>query len=214
MEIALKNHSTTTRNEKQNEIPEVETNQDDIKKPPKIIILHDSLCGKINDTILSRENVTVKKVWAPNILEIKKKINEMEYVDALVIQSLTRDLEILSIEEMETQIKEIVSMASLKANKIIISGIVGREDNHDIRMKADVINASTTYNYYNDDNVIFCNNDNLRESKFRLQDKIHLTPHGTSVLENNLKYSIAKALCIDVIKKQRHKNKYTRGFWE
>ena len=47
-------------------------------------------------------------------------------------------------------------------------------------------------------------NQNLYDSKFRSDDGIHLTPHGTSVFATNLKHTIAKALNISVIKKEEN----------
>ena len=49
--------------------------------------------------------------------------------------------------------------------------------------------------------VLVCNNENLRDRKYRINDGIHLTEIGTSRLANNLKYKIAEALGIQVEKK-------------
>ena len=105
--------------------------------------------------------------------------------------------------EMETMIKETVAKAATKANKVIISSIVCRDDNEMIKMKAEVVNANLKYAFLNDPKVIVCDNGNLRDKKFRGNDGIHLTPHGTSVFANNLKFKIAESLKISVVRKDR-----------
>ena len=55
----------------------------------------------------------------------------------------------------------------------------------------------------NNPKVIVCGNVNLQERKFRNLDGLHLTTHGTSVLANNMKYKVAKALNIQVERKFR-----------
>ena len=52
-------------------------------------------------------------------------------------------------------------------------------------------------------NPVICDNGNLRDKKFRGNDGIHLTPHGTSVFANNLKFKIAESLKISVVRKDR-----------
>ena len=58
--------------------------------------------------------------------------------------------------------------------------------------------------------VFLCNNDNLRDRKYRQRrDNLHLTDAGTSRLANNLKYTIAESLDSQVVKKQwTENNKY------
>ena len=111
---------------------------------------------------------------------------------------------------MEKNIKELVEVASTKAKKVVVSSIVRREDNDRYDKKGELVNASVRYNYMNNDNVFICNNRN--DPKFRWRDGIHLTDHGTSVLANNLKFIVAKALNIRVEKriKDRHYNRTSR----
>ena len=74
----------------------------------------------------------------------------------------------------------------------------------------------------NNSRVIISSNDNLKERKHRL-DKVHLTERGVSRLANNLKYRIAAALEITVIKKRmkddhiaqlHNRNDSRGGNWE
>ena len=198
--MALMNNNNQTSNT----IPEIETDEvtfDNVK----VILLHDSLCGKINDTILSRENITMKKIWAPNLNEINKTLDEMDNTDTIVIQALTNDLRDKTINDMEEIIKETISKASTKAKHVVISTIVGREDDDSLKAKAEVINANIKYTYLKDPTVLVCDNGNLKDVKFRLSDGVHLSDHGTAVLASNLKYKIAEALNVKVLKKDRYK---------
>ena len=51
--------------------------------------------------------------------------------------------------------------------------------------------------------ILVCNNDNLRDRKYRVDDGIHLTEIGTSRFANNLKHKIAESLGISVVRKSR-----------
>ena len=173
----------------------------------RMVIFHDSLCRKINETILSRENVISKKVWAPNLHQMSEKLDEIESTETIVIQALTRDVASKSVEEMNNGIDEVVNKALAKSKNIVLSTIVAREDVRDINHKIDLINANMKYRYKENERVFICDNVNLNNVKFRWEDGIHLTEHGTSVLATNLKYKVAEALDIKVLKKD--KRKYT-----
>ena len=59
----------------------------------------------------------------------------------------------------------------------------------------------------NNPDVVICSHDNLRERKYKQgRDLLHLTVAGTSRLANNVKYSIAKSLDIQVAKKRKYDN--------
>ena len=156
---------------------------------------------------------------APNLNEINKTLDEMDYTDTIVIQALTRDLSDKTIDDMEETIKETILKASTKAKNVVISTIVGREDDDSLKAKEEVINANIKYTYLKDPTVFVCDNGNLIDGKFRLSDGIHLTAHGTTVLASNLKYKIAEALNVKVLKKDRYKRtnksyqrRYNGGF--
>ena len=60
-------------------------------KTQETVIFHNPLIvNDINETILSKEKVTVKKVWAPTLPEIQQHAERMENTDSIVIESLTR----------------------------------------------------------------------------------------------------------------------------
>ena len=190
-------------------------NEDDVishidKEQPNVVLFHDSLCKKINPTILSKEKVTTKKIWAPTLADIQKEITQTSKCDAVVIQSITRTLSNTSVEDIINQTTDTVEMCLLKADKVVISSIISRDDDPIVSAKAELVNAILKFKFLNNPKVLICNNDNLRDRKFRRGDGIHLTDHGISVFANNLKYKIAEALDIAVVKKIRNKSGYSR----
>ena len=168
----------------------------------EVIILHDSLCGKVNETILSREQIITKKIWAPNLKVMESKLDDIEDAGVIVVQALTRDTGNKGVDDIYEHINDVVTKASSKARKVVISTVINREDERNIREKVDLVNAHIKYKYINDEKIIICDNQNLNDPKFRVNDGIHLTPHGISVLATNLKYKIAEALDVKVIKKE------------
>ena len=172
-----------------------------IENQANVIILHDSLCDDINESIMSRERINTKKMQTHSLAEIELKLNEIQNADVIVIQSLTNSLPQQSSNEINKLINDSVYTALSKAKKVVVSTIIARDDEYIIHLKGELINSIIKYNYINEGRVVICNNDNLNDNKFRVEDGIHLTPHGTSLLAVNLKYKIAEALNIDVVKK-------------
>ena len=122
---------------------------------PKILLLHDSLCKGINETILSREKITTEKIWAPTIDEMINKIESYEgNVDLIILQALTRDLGKLSLTDMGNQLKRAIETASSKAKKVMVPTIVQREDDEKLNKMAAVINANIRYTYLDDPTVV------------------------------------------------------------
>ena len=196
LSLALSNETINT--------PRAEVNTTDSKDKSetmgeRVIILHDSLCRNINNTLLSREKVTTKKIWAMH--EMIEKIEETERAETIVLQAFTRDVSKKSVEEMNEGINQVVDKALQKSEKVVISTIVAREDDEELKSKIDLINATMQHTYLDHENIFICNNINLHDKKFRWKDGIHLTEHGTAVLATNLKYRIAEALHITVEKK-------------
>ena len=107
-------------------------------------------------------------------------------------------------EEMNEEIEVVVNKALIISKNIVLSTIVAREDTCDIKDKIDSINANMKYKYRDNERIFICDNTNLNDEKFRMEDRIHLTQHGTSLLATNLKYKIAEALNVKVMKKNRN----------
>ena len=169
----------------------------------KVIIFHDSLCKNIDESLMRREDVTVSKVWASTLRESQAKVGEVDNVDTIVIQGLTRDLDNISAEELSTLTYETVGKCLLKSEKVVVSLVVNREDDDNIQAKLGVVNANIRYKYLKNPRVLVCHHQNLVDRKYRIRDQLHLTEFGTSRLANNLKYKIAESLGITVQNKRR-----------
>ena len=180
---------------------------------PSVAIFHDSLCKKINETILNKEKVTTSKIWAPTFDDMDKGIDELEQHDAIVLQALTRSLDNLSAEEIVTETNNLVEKCLSKTDKVIISSIITRDDDNDINIKAELVNANLKYKIIKNPRVLICDNTNLRDRKFRIRDRVHLSDHGTSVFANNLKFKIAEALNVTVVKKRRNDGRWNNSGW-
>ena len=174
-------------------------NTDENKKnQPTVILFHDSLCKGIKDTIMVNEHVKTIKTWAPYLSDIQKEVEEIENVDTIVIESITRHLTDMDPDSIVQLTKETVDVCLTKANNVIISSIIKRDDDPAINEKAENVNLKLRYQYLNSPQVLVCNNDNLCDRKFRVRDGVHLTEFGTSRFANNLKYKIAESLRITV----------------
>ena len=172
---------------------------------PNVIILHDSLCNDINESIMSREKITTKKILTPSLAELIKRLDEIKDADVIVIQALASSLQQFSSDEINKQINETICNALTKARKVIICTMIAREDEEMLSMKANLVNENIKCRYMNEPNVVICNNENLNDDKFRVDDGVNLTPHGTSLLAVNIKKKIAEALNIEVFKKLARK---------
>ena len=101
--------------------------------------------------------------------------------------------------------------ALIKSKTVIISTIINRDDDKVLSAKAAAVNAYIKFKFINNDKVVVCINENLKDKRFRC-DNIHLTDRGVSRFANNLKYSIAKALDISV-KKKMTEDRYNQQEW-
>ena len=187
----------------------VTENQDEAQK---VIIFHDSLCKNINETLMGREDVTVSKVWAPTLMDTQTKVDEVDNVETIVIQALTRDIGKMTAEELPTLTYETVEKCLLKSNKVIVSLVVNREDDESIQAKLGIVNANIKYNYLKNSRVLVCHHNNLIDRRYRSRDKLHLTEGGTSRLANNLKHKIAESLGIIVYNRRRDGQRYDEKY--
>ena len=168
----------------------------------EVVILHDSLCRKINDSLLSREKVSVKKVWAPDMERMEEALDNVN-AKVVVLQAWTRDLDKMEVDEMNQKIAGLVSKALSRCEKVVVSTIIRREDVEDIDLKADLVNAHVILKYKRNESVIVCDNFKLYDSKFRNNDKLHLNDDGVPIFASNLKYAIAEAVGVEVQQKRR-----------
>ena len=158
------------------------------------------MCKRINDSILSREEIAVRKIWAPDVEAMEEALDRVN-TKVVVLQAFTRDLTKLTTDEMMLKITGLVEKALRKADKVVISTIIRREDVEDIDLKANTVNLEILKKYRREENVVICDNHKLYESYYRIRDKLHLSKDGIPVFASNLKYAIAKAYGVEV--KQR-----------
>ena len=182
-----------------------------------VTIYHDSLVNDVNNTLMGRTDVTVKKVWAPTLAEIQSKVHEtIDTVDTIVIQALTRDLGNMDTEEFLAKLYDTVEMCLSKAENVLISHVVRRCDSSrtpGIEKKVQFVNASIKVKYMHNVKITLCDHDNLDEHKYRRADQLHLTEIGTSRYANNLKFGIADSLNITIERKKKtpnHHDNYNR----
>ena len=121
-------------------------------------------------------------------MDSQAKVGEVDNVDTIVIQGLTRDLDNISAEELSTLTYETVEKCLLKSEKVVVSLVVNGEDDDNIQAKLGVVNANIRYKYLKNPRVLVCHHQNLVDRKYRIRDQLHLTEFGTSRLANNLKY--------------------------
>ena len=164
-----------------NQIPaEVPPTIPDRTTQPKVLLMHDSICGKINNTICSKENIDVEKVWAPNVSKLSEEIDKIENnVDVIVIHTMTNDLKDKSVENISNEMSQAVEQGLAKTKKIILSTIVSRDDDETLNAKAAAVNANIKVKFLSNPRVIISINENVKDKKFRY-DKIHLMDHGVS----------------------------------
>ena len=179
--------------------------QDPPQPQPKVLLYHDSLCKPINQTIMVREKVDVEKVWSPTLLETNTAIDKItDTPDCIVIQALTREVCKKDPAEYVNDVVETVEKALTKAKKVVISLIVDREDKPLARNRVKAVNGLLQVRYMDISNIVICEHENLRDPRNRKHDKLHLNEMGTAKLATNLKYKIAEALGIEVVKKREN----------
>ena len=192
-----------------------ETEADSVPSP-KVVLFHDSLCKPINESIMSREKVDVKKVWAPTMAQTRTAVEQLEDTpDCIVVQGLTRHVEEKDPAEHVNDVGATVEKCLEKVGKVVLSLIVDREDSPVARSRAKAVNGLLYVKYMEEPRVILCEHENLRDSKNRRADKLHLNDMGTSKLATNLKYKIAEALGVTVVKKPRNdeRGRYRSNNW-
>ena len=93
---------------------------------------------------MANENV---KTWAPRLTDIQKEVEELEHMDTIVIESLTRHLDDLDPDAIVKLTNETVDTCLTKSNSVVISSIIKRDDNQEINDKAEDVNVKLRYEY-------------------------------------------------------------------
>ena len=191
---------TLPRYDTTNSSAETSTNHRPDTPSPNVILFHDSLCKPINDTIMSREKVNVTKVWSPTLQQTASEVDDIQTaVDTIVVQALTREVSTLPTADFVALVEDTVTKCLTKSKKVVLSLIVERDDCEKARGLAESANAMLRTKFKGHESVLVCHHDNIRHSRFRKPDKLHLNDDGTSRLANNLKHKIAQSLNIKVV---------------
>ena len=95
--------------------------------------------------------------------------------------------------DMKQHITDLVNKALTKADKVVVSDVIQREDAEGISDKVGEINTFLEREFARNEKVVLCKNFKLNDRRFRKRDKLHLNEDGVPVLASNLKYAIARA---------------------
>ena len=167
--------------------------------PCDVVMFDDSLGKKINDTLLSRENLKTRKILTYTLEETKTELEKIkEAPKAIVYHVGTNNVKKDPPEKITKMINEVVNLA--QATKVIISNIVSRDDDHVFQTNLEFINANINMKYIKAPNISTIKHFNIGKIN-RARDGTHLNTIGTSKLACNIKHAVAKALSIDVIRK-------------
>ena len=105
--------------------------------------------------------------------------------------------------------KNCIEKACQKAEHIILSFIIPRYDDSNLKLEIQLFNARIAEIYFNDDKVVLCDNSilNVRKDQvgryFDIKDKVHLSKDSNSTFASNVKISICKALNLTAVNRIR-----------
>ena len=215
---SLKDHLETTRSflSGRNGHNATELSPDPEKlagKPQKandVILLGDSMLkGLKADWLLKNEGRVTKIKFAPTLQEAKQELQSITETNCIMLHCGTNDAKSTSIDEMVELTKECVDTACQKAEKVVLSTIIPRYDDSNLKLKIQLFNARIAEMYFSDDKVVICDNSilNVREDQvgryFDIKDKVHLSKDGNSTFASNIKISVCKALNLTVVNRIR-----------
>ena len=130
----------------------------------------------------------------------------------VVLQSFTRELASMEVADMNQRIDDLVNLALTKTDKVVISTIINRTDISDIDLKVAEVNLHIERKYRAHESVVICDNHKLHDKEFHGPDQLHLNNDGVPIFASNLKFAIAEALGVTVLKKRYNEERYDRRF--
>ena len=195
----LKNSKASTEN--------VANENEAIKESDDVIIYHDSLFKHVSEGLLKKENLKVKKVWAPTLKTVLDFVTALQIKPKLVVvHSGTNDLGKQSNESIAQLVADIQEVLMRSGIKFVFSEIVPRLDELDF--KAQVVNAMTYSLLANKDvtiakNSSFYDRGVINKDLFEV-DGVHITDtSGAGCLASNIRYAICRSLGIEPEKRPR-----------
>jgi hypothetical protein len=147
---------------------------------------------------------------------IVNKSEDIPSADLVVLHVTTNDLTTMSASTAANNTKEFINdiKTRMEKPKIVLSLPINRQDQILLNDKVNGFN-SLIREYLDGENAIsLCQNRNLGiqgcmpDSRFLARDGVHLTPHGTSRLANNMRTSIETALNIPTRQMEDRKVEY------
>ena len=178
-----------------------------------IFILHDSLFKGVTDGITKNENLSVKKIWAPQLKDAFDIVTNMkENPKVVFLHSATNDLQHLHENDIVKYVLDIYETVNNLGIKFVWSNIVPRTDNNEINSKAYLVNAMVCRELVRKEAAFILRNENFYDgdmiNHFLLnEDGVHLTDRGTSVLAQNVKRAICRCLDIPFVSHHNNKNR-------
>ena len=165
-----------------------------------VFIVHDSLFKYVNEGLMKKEKVTVKKTFTPHLDNALRVVTSLSTKPKVVfLHTATNDLPHISEEEILSKITEIHTICRQRGMKFIWSGITPRSDDPSINAKGQLVNARIRYTLAREEETFFSWNGNFVDerggvNKSFYEDDIHLNKQGSRTLALNTRHSICKAL--------------------
>ena len=166
---------------------------------PDVIFFHDSLGKPINKTISAREGLITKKIQTARLHKVQEEIDKMPASSAprlFVIHVGTNDLHYDTVDDILDKYVKLVSSIHEKfpQAKVLVSHIVIRNDNESLHLMLDLINASLSIEFADNNQIKVCRHLNIGVEHLKKRDGVHLTDAGTVNLSKNLRYAVANCL--------------------
>ncbi len=170
--------------------------------PPDVYFMHDSLGHKIKEGILSKQNLITQKLTTYYVEDALKGINELKTDNppkVFVLHSGTNNLKTQTPEEVLPLYEKLVHRIRSKfpGSKLVYSSVVPREDNRDVQLNVNYLNAAFHRKYGRDKDIFVINkNSDIRGFRLKRRDGIHLTDEGTSCLARHIRDGVKAILNI------------------
>ena len=149
-----------------------------------VIVLHDSVCSKINPKRLSPHS-TIEKIFCPSIQRASNTLETINTTKTIIIHVGINDLKFKPVEEVAKEMIGLVEKACSKANEVLLSlPIARKKGNYVMWQKVRYFSVMIRQRLNNRSKLILSFNMNIDDSLFR--DYQHPNFNGTIVLARNI----------------------------
>ena len=192
---------STNNTSKKNNTSKSEVSKEDTREPD-VVFMHDSLGRPIKEGILKNQNLKTTKEVTYYVEDSIKHLKENVTTPpkAFVVHAGTNNL--AKRKQTPNQIialfEELVECIRTKfpGSKLVYSSIVPREDNREIQRSAEFINAAMNMKFGGEKDVIIVRNNDIKGSKMKSRDGIHLKEDGTRCLARHIRDGVKSILNI------------------